>query len=138
MDAMRSTPAGLRWTIRSDESAPMTADFKNSVTLDYSAEQRRTPRQSMGLPILIDVSGDRQCALLQNLSTTGAMIFTGASLRLGTKIELLCGSICATGTIVWQRLNDFGLKFDRAIAENHVDQEASRWEAIAARRKLKD
>lgn len=96
-------------------------------------DHRAMPREAVTLPILIVVDGTRYNALIRNLSSAGAMIVASAALSRQMKIEFQCGTICAAGTVIWQRGDLFGIKFDEPISKRQLTEQvfrssaASRW-----------
>lgn len=95
-------------------------------------DHRATPREAIVLPIVIVVGGTRHNALMCNLSTAGAMIATSAHLTPRMRIEFQCGTICANGTVVWQRHKDFGIRFDNHICERQLNEQLSRSNAVVS------
>jgi hypothetical protein len=85
----------------------------------------------LSLPIFIILNGKRHNALLSDLSTGGAMILTSADLILGMNIELHCGTICAPGTVAWQRRTGSGIKFDRQICQRRLEEGVLQSQAVA-------
>jgi hypothetical protein len=98
-------------------------------------DHRGTRRITTSLPIFIVVGGTRHNALLRNLSSRGAMIVTSAPMVLDMKIEFHCGSICASGNVVWQRRAGSGIRFDQTLCEQQLNEQVSRSNAVASRSK---
>lgn len=100
-------------------------------------DHRAAAREEIGLPVVIIVAATRHNALMRNLSTAGAMIVTSAPLLPNMKVELQCGTICANGTVIWQREGDFGIRFDNRVCERQLDEQVSRSNAVARRREAR-
>jgi hypothetical protein len=92
---------------------------------------RAAPRLRLSLPIFITINGKRHNALLCDLSSGGAMILTPADLILGMNIELHCGTICAPGTVVWQRRSGSGIKFNTQICQRRLEEGVLQSHAVA-------
>ena len=100
------------------------------------SEQRAKLRWPIELPISIMLGGKRYSASLRDLSSAGAMIRTSAPLAPRGRIELQCGTICSFGTVLWQRQNDFGIKFRQLICERQLTEQILRAAAIAHRQAI--
>lgn len=94
-------------------------------------DHRAMPREAVTLPILIVVDGKRHNALIRNLSSAGAMIVATAALSRQMKIEFQCGTICADGTVIWQRDDLFGIKFDQPISERQLSEQVFRSDGVS-------
>ena len=92
---------------------------------------RAAPRLRLSLPIFITINGKRHNALLCDLSSGGAMILTSADLILGMNIEFHCGTICAPGTVVWQRRSGSGIKFNTQICHWRLEEAVLQSQAAA-------
>lgn len=100
-----------------------------------SFDHRRAAREHIVLPVVIVVGTTRHNALMRNLSTAGAMIVTSAPLGSNMTVELQCGTVCVTGTVIWQRESDFGIRFDKPVSARQVNEQMSRSNAVASWRK---
>lgn len=96
---------------------------------------RGARRRAVSLPALIRSLGRQHSARVHNLSAGGAMIETVAPLHPGGQIILCCGSIEASGTVVWKKMEYFGMRFHAPIKEADVDQQLSRSDAAADHRR---
>ncbi len=113
----------------------MHATIRSGDQLDRQGlEQRSQARSEVALPILIALDWTRYSALLHNLSRNGAMIETTAPLLMHNKIEFHCGSICTSGSVLWQGESTFGIKFSHRISDRQLSEQVLRSEALAGRR----
>jgi len=101
-------------------------------------DQRSAPRTPFALPILIQHDGNRYGALLRDLSRAGAMIESLAPLFVSMRLELQCGTICASAIVMWQRGSAYGIKFRQPICDRQMEDQISRLEAVAKRREYRN
>ena len=99
---------------------------------------RGNRRAAVSLPAFVRFLGLQHSARVHNLSRGGAMIETAARIYVGATIQLSCGTIDTTGTIVWQRNDRFGVKFLSQVEENQVVQQLYRSDAAADRRRKRE
>lgn len=97
------------------------------------AERRRAERAAVSLPVLIHAGGRQHIAKLLNLSSTGAMVETGAPLACGGRLVLSCGTIEADATVVWNGQRTFGIRFLAPVRDAVVEQQLCRSQAAAGR-----
>ena len=112
------------------------ANYLGSAKDDFVWEQRAKLRWPIELPILIKLDGKQYSASLLDLSCAGAMVMTSAPLTSRGRIEFQCGSICSNGTVLWERQNNFGIKFGQAICERQLTEQILRAAAIARRQAI--
>lgn len=65
------------------------------------------------------------------------MIHSTAPVHLHDQIVLTCGTIEASGRIVWVRNGCFGIEFHHPIADEQIVRQLTRADAIAIRRGLR-
>ena len=114
----------------------MHATIQAREILGRQAPDRRSQaRSEVALPILISLGLTRYSATLHDLSTTGAMIETTAPLAVANLIEFQCGSICTSGSVLWQEGSSFGIKFGEPLTDPQLSEQVVRSKALARRRR---
>lgn len=98
-----------------------------------AAERRRAERAAVSLPVLIHCSGRQHVARLLNLSCSGAMVETAASLDCGAQLVLSCGTIESDAAVVWCNRQSFGIRFLAPVRDTVVEQQICRSRAAAGR-----
>jgi PilZ domain-containing protein len=99
---------------------------------------RKRHRTLVSVPAFVRFGGGQYGVRVHNLSSGGAMIETDAPLRQGAPIVLSCGTLEASGLIVWQRSERFGIQFLVPVGEERVLQQLHRSKAAADRRRARD
>lgn len=99
-------------------------------------EKRTSPRIPVSLPVLIEASGSQHNAKVHNLSRGGALVEVTGQMPSGSHIRFNCGSIEASGTVVWKDETCLGVKFGSMLDDERVSQQVARSEAAARHREL--
>jgi hypothetical protein len=97
--------------------------------------QRAWARASVSLPVLVESEEGKHTAHIRDISAGGAMVETAACLHCGSQIVLCCGTIQASGLIVWEGPGRFGLQFCCPLDEAEINQQLVRSNAAAERRR---
>ena len=79
------------------------------------AEQRSATRASLYLAASLYHDGYARSVRIRNLSSTGALLESGASLSPGALVQLVRGSLIVHGLVAWAAEERCGLKFSGSI-----------------------
>lgn len=82
--------------------------------------ERAWARESVLLPVMVEGFGGKHPAHILDIADGGAMIETDAVLRRGSTIVLGCGTVDASGVIVWDGAGRYGLKFSPVVRKADI------------------
>lgn len=84
--------------------------------------RRRTPRARVALPARFETLNGTVCAILHNLSESGAMLELPSAPAIDSTGLLRCGDIDCFGTVVWVQSRWCGFAFDEQLPQGMVIQ----------------
>jgi hypothetical protein len=104
---------------------------------DPYADRRVYPRVPVAMPAFLQAEGERHAVHLHDLSAGGAKLNCPASLAVGTKVTLDCGTLCRAAVVRWQNGGIMGVCFDSELDAREVSALIDRSKALAARMEIK-
>jgi hypothetical protein len=93
-------------------------------------EERRSPRISAALPVMLATSQRDHPALLVDVAPEGAKVECLDTLPVGTLILLKSGSIRAAAIVIWGEGSRYGLEFDPPLSAAEVAEHVRRSDAM--------
>lgn len=115
---------------------PVPAALSNG-PIKSPADERRSPREPVGLPALIVAENQHHGARLHDCSLEGAMIESSAPLEPRNRLVLRCGTIQVEAVVLWGDERRYGIEFETPLSEEDMAQQIVRAEAVARRRRLR-
>jgi len=100
------------------------------------ADKRNFPRVPIALPVFLESAGTQLSARLANLSRSGALVESSATLPAGSHVLFNCGTIQSHGVIVWKSDQQCGIRFTSHIEEGRMVQQVERAQAAERAREL--
>jgi hypothetical protein len=105
--------------------------------ISVPGEERRSPRISAALPVMIATARRDHPALLADITPEGAKVECSETLPVGTLITLKSGSIRAAAIVIWGEGIHYGLEFDPPLGEAEIDEHVRRSDAMVTYNKAK-
>jgi PilZ domain len=90
----------------------------------------------IALPVFLESAGAQLSARLANLSQSGALVESSASIPAGSHVLFNCGSIKSHGVVVWKNERQCGIRFSSQIEEGRMAQQVERAHAAERAREL--
>lgn len=116
----------------------MASSVPSPQEADPFADRRIYPRVEVALPAFLQADKARHAVQLLDLSPGGAKVDSPIDLRVGTAVQLECGTLGRAAVVRWKNAGLIGICFDSELDARDVSALIERSKALAAWRKTRE
>jgi hypothetical protein len=95
-------------------------------------ERRGAERFPAALPAILELGGKQLSARLVDLGVGGGRVEVAVIPLTYSDLRFRCGTIDVPATVLWNRCNEIGLRFQKMLTEAQVNEQVRRAQALAS------